>query len=216
MVEYKIDCRSDNTSTFELSKNKIQASHKFKFAYVEKLAKPAEPEVLPRWLCFFWQPNSLQQSNQITTSLDVRLDPSHLQLLSISMNATFVSNVSVIKATVCPRWSSLNALNVQIIVGGKVWTNMYRYCLAGWRRPQWQAYGEGKEEPCGFCDNFPQKEKIISAKREVTWQFSTFDRHIKLQTGLKSSNGFFCHILHQAKSEAVGLIFFFKYTEEYL
>lgn len=40
-----------------------------------------------------------------------------------------------------------------------------------------------------FCDNLSRKKKktqtIISAKREVTWQLSTFDRHIKLQTGLK-------------------------------
>ncbi len=57
-----------------------------------------------------------------------------------------------------------------------------------------------------FAITFLKKKKRISAKREVTWHLSTFDRHIKLQTGLKSSNGFVCHILHQANSEAVGLI----------
>lgn len=128
MFEYKIDWRSDNRSTCEFwlhrwNKNKIQASGKLIFHHIfHCLYREAG------WTSWTWSAATLVVSfrnwilcnNQaeITTSLDVRIDPSHLQLLSIFVDATFV--LSVIKAAVRPLWCSLNALDFQLTAGGKV------------------------------------------------------------------------------------------------
>lgn len=149
-----------------LNKNKIQASHQSIPSYTFNCLYREVGRTSWTWsaatpvyvlLCNNWV--------KITTSLDVRHDPTHLQLLSTSVNVTSVFNVSISKAAVCPQWCSLNALNLQIIVGGKVWRNMYRCWLAGWCRPQWQAYEKGKEEPCVFVITFLKKKNHFSQMR---------------------------------------------------
>ena len=75
-----------------------------------------------------------------------------------------------------PWWCSLNFLT---IAGGKLWRN---YCSTG----------------VGFLadaaiSNMPTEKAKTSLERSHIF---TFDRHIKLQTGLNSLNGFVCHILH--------------------
>lgn len=135
MVEYKIDCRSDNRPACEfwrqrLNKNKI---HKFKF------------------------PPYIYRERSWLNQLKVKCCPAgcHLQQLTIFADATLVS--SIITAAVCPRRCSLNALDCQLVAGGKVWRNVDCRWPAGWCCPQWRARGEGQEKPWCFCFNFPQK-----------------------------------------------------------
>lgn len=166
MAEYKMDCRSDQLESFESTGwTKIKYGL-YRCAGSTSWTWSARVSFGNRILC--------NNRAEITTSPDVRL--SHLQLPSIFINVTFVFSVSVIKAAVWPRWCSLTALRSQIIAGGKVWRSTQPR-LACWLMPPTVTSLRKRRRKALFL-------RQLHSNGEVTRQLSTFDRHIKLQTGL--------------------------------